>query len=126
MDESLSSLHVDIVRSDWSDGVERVIARAQLSSTGITVDVMERYPSVEMLLAHPLFDPGEREYVYSSKEPDRFFALLPTVFVGSYLHASSAHSVRDCPFGHSETRAMASVDVRSPALSSHKGWRWHS
>ncbi len=98
------TLHVDIIRNDWSAGRQKVVARAFVADEDVAVDSIEG--AWEDVVKRPFPDRGDGGMIYPEKEPGLFLEKLHTAIAGSYLFATEEHEEEKCPFAEANAVTM--------------------
>jgi len=105
------SLHVDVVRNEWSAGRQTVVARVVLHGGRLSVDSPQPATWSEVVL-RPLRDPETRHAISADVEPERFLRALSSQLHGSHLFATEPHEDPGCPFPDwHQTNVEAGVPV---------------
>lgn len=91
-------LHVDLVKNEWLAGWQLAVAKASVNAGGIHVDATEGPTDWELVLLRPFLDSETGDVLDPEKEPDRFLERVHTAIHGTYLFATDAHELGECPF----------------------------
>lgn len=105
--------HIDVFVNDWSNGVQRRVARVSVVTVGAEKQILvdccddERYKEVVL---RPIADPVTGHEIYQWKMPEDFFGHLPGSFRGSHLSATEPHEMAECPFAEVNVIPFESAD----------------
>jgi hypothetical protein len=106
--------HLDVLKNEWTSGVQRRIARITATESGVELTDAVDSDWADRLV-QPLVDPENGHWVYYEKEPEHFlFVLADRLSSGSYLVAVGPHDDAQCPIP-SDVVPMRSVAGELPS-----------
>jgi hypothetical protein len=108
--------HVDVVKNEWSVGVQYPAARVLIDKGAITIDADDPERWRESLIqATSGIDPDIH--------PEEFLAALSEKLQGSYLFATEIHDDAECPFHGSGVLHLHTTSNGSTAHLAHGATR---
>jgi hypothetical protein len=111
-----SALHVDIVRNEWSAGLQILLARVE--PNGEHVRFTRTDPSAVELLQRPILQADGSQSVHLlDLGPTVAFEALRRTFDGSYLFATDPHTEDVCQFRDRDVITMRRFPSPAPSAS---------
>lgn len=92
------AIHVDVLRNEWTAGVQRRVARLTVNGSGVEVSASPDAERWTEKLLQPLKEPTTGEWLLPDKRPKEFLdVLVSDLSSGSYLVAIAPHDDDVCP-----------------------------
>lgn len=92
------AVHVDVLRNEWTAGVQRRVAKLAVNGSGIEVTANDDAPGWTEKLLQPLREPTTGDWLIPEKAPKEFLdVLVSDLSSGSYLVAIGPHDDDLCP-----------------------------
>ncbi|MGH9056788.1 MAG: hypothetical protein ACRDYY_13160 [Acidimicrobiales bacterium] len=108
--------HIDLIRNDWQDSVQSLVARIFVSENDFGLIVKD---TTSEHYENNIFDALGQQAKALGRE---IVSTLQRMFHGPYLMASDLHSDERCPFTHGSSLAIEQVEVRGEfSLPRHPG-----
>jgi hypothetical protein len=93
----MPSNHVDVVKNEWLDGHQNVVARLSLAGRSIHLESPDQ-ATWEPIVLKPFRLAGGTESIDPERSPREFLERLSSALTDSYLFATRLHSHSECPY----------------------------